>query len=126
VLLYGSETWVITGDILNALRSFHHSVARRLTGQYPYQLANSGDWIYPSITNMLAQAGMFSIEEYLLRRFVYLQNYARTRPILQDCQTSLGSYTTTRRLFWWNQEGFNCIEYNDLPRETEALGGGGT
>jgi hypothetical protein len=100
VLLYGSETWVITGDILNALRSFHHSVARRLTGQYPYQLANSGDWIYPSITNMLAQAGMFSIEEYLLRRFVYLQNYARTRPILQDCQTSPGSYTTTRRLFW--------------------------
>jgi hypothetical protein len=56
---------------------------------------------------MLAHAGMFSIEEYLLRRFVFLKNYARTRPILQDCQTSLVSYTTTRKLFWWNQEGLS-------------------
>jgi hypothetical protein len=32
VLLYGSETWVITDEILQLLTSFHHSIARRLTG----------------------------------------------------------------------------------------------
>lgn len=126
VLLYGSETWVISGDIMNALRSFHHSVARRLTGRYPYQHPDSGDWIYPSITHTLAQAGMFTIEEYLRRRFLYLGQHAKTSLILQDCLTSLLAYRTTRRLFWWNQESLNYIEVNDLTRETEASGGGGT
>jgi hypothetical protein len=35
VLLYGAETWVVvTSDILQVLRSFHHSVVRKLTGRY--------------------------------------------------------------------------------------------
>jgi hypothetical protein len=36
VLLYGSETWVITNEILQLLTSFHHGTARRLTGRYPH------------------------------------------------------------------------------------------
>jgi hypothetical protein len=32
VLLFGLETWVVNNDILQLLTSFHHSVARRLTG----------------------------------------------------------------------------------------------
>jgi hypothetical protein len=35
VLLYGSETWVISGKILQLLTSFHHGIARRLTGRFP-------------------------------------------------------------------------------------------
>jgi hypothetical protein len=46
VLLYGAETWVVTSDIvLQVLRSFHHSMVRKLTGRYPQQLPDSEDWI---------------------------------------------------------------------------------
>ena len=32
VLLYGSERWVMTGDMLKVLEGFHHRTARRITG----------------------------------------------------------------------------------------------
>ena len=32
VLLYGSESWVVMGEMLNVLEGFHHQVARRITG----------------------------------------------------------------------------------------------
>jgi hypothetical protein len=33
VLLYGSESWVMTGDLMRQLRSFHWSCCRGLTGE---------------------------------------------------------------------------------------------
>ena len=30
VLLYGSESWVVTGTILKVLEGFHHQVARKI------------------------------------------------------------------------------------------------
>jgi hypothetical protein len=35
VLLYWSETWVFSGEILQLLTSFHHGIARRLIGRFP-------------------------------------------------------------------------------------------
>ena len=32
VLLYGSEIWLVTRDILKVLMAFHHWAARRITG----------------------------------------------------------------------------------------------
>ena len=32
VILYGSESWVVTGDMLKVLKVFHHYVARRIIG----------------------------------------------------------------------------------------------
>ena len=31
VLLYGSESWVVMGEMLNFLEGFHHQAARRIT-----------------------------------------------------------------------------------------------
>lgn len=114
VLLYGAETWVITQDILQVLHSFHHSVARRLTGRYPRQNLRTNDWIYPSITTTLEKAGMYRIEEYLQKRRLYLENYAKSTPILQECLDELRSGTTTRKAFWWKQDLYCIIEDNDL------------
>jgi hypothetical protein len=114
ILLYGSETWVITSDILQVLRSFHHSVARRLTGRYPYQLPDSNDWIYPSIKTTLNIAGMHTMEDYLKMRRSYLETYAKSTPTLQNCMNALRSGTTTRKSFWWKQDLFNNIEDNAL------------
>ena len=32
VILYGSDIWVVTGDIFKVLEGFHHRDARRITG----------------------------------------------------------------------------------------------
>ena len=32
VLLYGSDSWVVMGDILKVIEEFHHQVARSITG----------------------------------------------------------------------------------------------
>jgi hypothetical protein len=67
VLLYGSETWVLTDEIIQILTSFHHSVARKLTGRYPYPIQDTDEWIHPSITETLQLAGLFPMNEYLQR-----------------------------------------------------------
>jgi hypothetical protein len=70
VLLYGSETWVLTEEILQMLTSFHHGIARQLTGRYPHPISDNDDddWIYPSIKETLRIAGLFPMEEYLTQR----------------------------------------------------------
>jgi hypothetical protein len=52
VLLYGSETWVISGEILQLLTS----------------IAESDEWLYPSIQETRHLAGLFTMDEYLCRR----------------------------------------------------------
>jgi hypothetical protein len=104
VLLFGSETWVITDEILQLLTSFHHGIARRLTGRYPRPIADTDEWIHPSIQETLRIAGMFSIDEYLHRRRAYLECYVHDLPILQDCRFSLLTERSPRRVFWWNQQ----------------------
>ena len=32
VLLYGSKSWVVTGEMLKVLEGFHHRAERRITG----------------------------------------------------------------------------------------------
>jgi hypothetical protein len=59
VLLYGSETWVITNKILQLLLpSFHHhGTARRLTGRYPHPIPETDKWSYPSINSRIIPNG---------------------------------------------------------------------
>ena len=46
VILYGSETWVMTQLNSRVLGGFRHRVARRLTGSQPCQ-GRGGVWTYP-------------------------------------------------------------------------------
>ena len=45
VLLYGSESWVVSPSALRELEGFHVEAARRLTGMRPWKV--KGEWIYP-------------------------------------------------------------------------------
>ena len=48
VLLYGSESWVVNGDMLKVLTVFHHRAAQRITGT----TAKSGageEWEYTEV-----------------------------------------------------------------------------
>ena len=79
VLLFGSETWVMSDRMMQALRGFHHRAARRITSMMPYR--EGGEWVYPSTTEVLKEAGMYSMEHYLNVRRNKLVDYVATRPI---------------------------------------------
>ena len=46
VLLYSCETWVLTDAMIKVLESFHHKIARRITGKMVRRVAD--EWVYPS------------------------------------------------------------------------------
>jgi hypothetical protein len=48
-------------------------------------------------------AGLFTMDEYLCRRWGYLELYAQQLWLLIECQQSLHCKNPTRRTFWWNQ-----------------------
>ena len=112
VLLYGSESWVITPAMLTTLEGFHHQVARRITNRMPRKTANNL-WIYPPIKETLNMAGFFTMAEYIRRRQNTVADYIASRPLYDLCLGSdpaFPSYipgqptTTQSRLFrWWTQ-----------------------
>ena len=48
VQLYGSERWVVTGEILKFLTPFQHRAAQRITGMTA-KCGAGGEWEYPAV-----------------------------------------------------------------------------
>ena len=67
VLLYGSESWVVTGAMLKVLGGFHHRVARRITGMTATCGAGK-EWEYPPVVAELEASETHPIMEYIRRR----------------------------------------------------------
>ena len=67
VLLFGSETWVLTARMEKALDTFQARVARKLTGRKP-QHRIDGTWYYPSLAGAMKEAGIVRIRTSILRR----------------------------------------------------------
>ena len=105
VLLYGCETWVITSQVLRVLESFHHRVARRLSGMTPRYLPREDRWHYPPIAEALEAAGLFTNEHYIGVRQKTLVDNVATRPILDLCRESERQTGSPQRLWWWTQSG---------------------
>ena len=57
VLLYGSETWVLTLRTKRVLGRLHHRLARRLKGRQPWKGRDRG-WVYPPLDDAMAEAGL--------------------------------------------------------------------
>jgi hypothetical protein len=105
VLLYSCKTWSITSDMLAVLESFHHHVVRQLNHRHAYYLCHADLWVWPSITEALEEAGMFTIREYISRRHEYILPYSETHPLLISChQAGRGSYPNQH--FWWDEPFF--------------------
>ena len=67
VLLYGSESWVVTGDMLKVIECFHHQVARRMTGATAQHMAG-GEWEWPLVAETMETSGLWKIKGYIKRR----------------------------------------------------------
>ena len=114
VLLYGSETWVVTDTMLKVLESFHHRAARRLTGRMARRI--QGVWVYPGLAKTMRKAGLFSIKEYIRRRQAHLEQHIALRPIHNLCtQAETRTGSASRVLRWWQQD-------HNAPEPLEASG----
>ena len=80
VLILGSDSWVVTPNIMRFLGSLHNWVAQWTSGQMPW--FRNGLWEYPPIGEALAEAGMEPIGECM------------------SCQnTSVAQFITIRSIF---------------------------
>ena len=104
VLLYGSETWVISRSQLKMLEVFHRRVARYLCRKHIRKLAD-GTWECPPTVEVLDEAGLHSIHEYISRRRETVMRFIRNRSIYAQCKRT-HSLVGTKKLYWWNQEDF--------------------
>ena len=57
VMMYGSETWVMTPHIGIILGGFQDRVALRLTGRQPWR-GRDGVWVYPPLEDTTVEVGL--------------------------------------------------------------------
>ena len=97
VLLYGSESWVASETVLKQVRSFHHRVARYISGMH-IRKNRDGTWTCPSSKDVLEKAGLKPLEEYIRKRRDTVRNFVMHRPIYRACQRSI---VLSKRTVWW-------------------------
>ena len=102
ILLYGCESWTLTNPMIKALESFHHRVARRISGKMPKRL-HDGSWTYPPLQDALQEARLYPIREYIHRRVTTIRRYIEDRPIYQLCLIASTAARDDRCLRWWTQ-----------------------
>jgi hypothetical protein len=103
ILLYGSESWVLSKYMLQKLNTFHNMCARYITGRH-IKLVNE-QWEYPCSATTLKQASLLTIKEYINKRRSTVKKYVETTQIFRDCQNSKAVANSARKLVWWECVG---------------------
>ena len=84
VILFGSETWVLTSRLEKSLKGFHHREARRMAGVGPNSQWD-GTWVYPPIGAELEMVGLEEIGVYISRHQKTVAEYIATHTIMELC-----------------------------------------
>jgi hypothetical protein len=116
VLLYGSETWVLTDSALRCLEGFFYRAAccmaskNRLTKN-----ERTGEWTHPDKAKLFAEVGLSPLKEYIAKRRDSIGAHIRDRPILDLCRRGERQRGTSNRPWWWEQQ-----LAADVEREEDA------
>ena len=102
VLLYGSESWVVTGAVLRVLEGFHHFESMRITGMAGKRVTDR-EWEYPPVVAALEAAGLHSIQEYICRRQTTIVAHVACRPIYELCTKAERRQGAIWMMIWWDQ-----------------------
>ena len=100
VLIFGSETWVVTAHTGKALGGFQDQVARWLTGRLPRRTLDR-KWTYTSAATAQEEAGLLTMEEYIRRRQNTVVQYITTRSLLDMCEGSERAPGAQVGMRWW-------------------------
>jgi hypothetical protein len=102
VLLYGSETWVLSERMRGMLEGFHNRCARQMTRKFIRpDPENEGEWITPPVATTLAAAGLQPLMTYVKRRKATILVFAETRAIYRRCRRSTPIASNVNQLIWW-------------------------
>ena len=103
ILLYGSETWVLTTPMVKVLEGFHHRVIRQIAGMQPKYDARTDTWTKRPIYRAYVLTGTTPIVDYIHTRQMRIANYVATRPIYDLCRNSTWRPGSAPRALWWTQ-----------------------
>ena len=100
-LLSNIESWVLTKEMERWFQSFHNRCARFITGQHIRQNEH-GTWTHPPTEEVLREAGMWTIQEYIRQCRETVFRYVKERPIYQECVDSKPLASNINQAVWWN------------------------
>ena len=106
VLMYGSDSWVMTEAILQVLEDVHHQVYRPIT----VITATRGvgrEWEYPPVVAALEASGLNPIMDYIRRRQSTIAENFAFRPVYKICVKAGRKPGTSQRVKWWYQDVVN-------------------
>ena len=106
VLLFRSDTWVLTSKMEKSLDAFQGRVARKLTGRQA-RLGRNGGCYYPSLAGEMKEAGIVRIRTSILRRQNMVAQFIATRLILDLCKKAKRRPGARVPRRWWEQTGIN-------------------
>jgi hypothetical protein len=96
ILLYGSETWVLTRTALARLKGFHIRAAYRMAKEHKPKLGPGNVWIYPKSDDVLRECEMKKLRNMLPfdgRRSICTLRLVRSLPNADGVSTSGGRTT---------------------------------
>jgi hypothetical protein len=103
VLLYGSETWVLSPAVLARLEGFHIHAAYRMAKEHVPRRGPNQQWVYPSSDAVLEECGMHTIGHYINVQRETIAKYVVGRSIFAECQGADQRRGSVPRRWWWEQ-----------------------
>ena len=104
VLLYGSDSWVITNRNWKKLRAFHNNALRYMTGRHIRKL-DDGTWQHPCHKDLQWKCGLFDIETYVERRRGTLRKYLEDnrKELMNEAARTSTPARNPNKILWWKQ-----------------------
>ena len=105
VLLFGSETWVLTDSAMRCLEGFYYRAACRMARENrPKKNSQTGEWTYPARKDVFEEVGLYTLTEYIDRRRKTIGVYIiKERSIFDLCRNGERRRGTSSRRWWWDQ-----------------------
>jgi hypothetical protein len=117
VLLYGSETWVLTESAMRCLEGFYYRAACRMARENrPKKNSQTGEWTYPARKDVFEEVGLYTLTDYIDRRRKTIGAYISTdRSIFDLCRNGERRRGTSSRRWWWDQPINADLESEEGP-----------
>jgi hypothetical protein len=118
VLLYCSETWVLTLAQYDWLNAFHVTIARRISGLKVRYDPDTETWVKPASNMALERAGLHPLATYLKRRQDYILPYARNLPDFASLRDRAVARNIVQRSFWTDDPDLSKLQ-EDIDRRVD-------
>jgi hypothetical protein len=104
LLLYNSETWVLSKTALARLEGFHIRAAYKMAKEHVPRRGPDRRWAYPKSEDVLKECGLHTISGYIKVRRDTIAAYVVDRSVFRDCMDSERKRGSVPRQWWWEQE----------------------